>query len=48
MHALTLRLLTPAQWETAQAEAFKSPPCLGGSEEDKAYREAMARENPNA
>ena len=30
LHALSLRALTPAQWEREQA-SFESPPCLGGS-----------------
>lgn len=31
LHALTLRLLTPAQWEAQGGAPFVSPPCLGGS-----------------
>ncbi len=31
LHALTLRALTPAQWESEGAQDFMSPPCLGGS-----------------
>jgi BolA-like protein 1 len=31
LHALTLRALTPAQWEAEGSAGFKSPPCLGGS-----------------
>ncbi|MEZ4313807.1 MAG: BolA family protein [Polyangiaceae bacterium] len=31
LHALTIRALTPAQWESDGASGFKSPPCLGGS-----------------
>jgi BolA protein len=31
VHALTIRALTPAQWETEDPSAFRSPPCLGGS-----------------
>lgn len=31
LHALTIRALTPAQWEADGAANFKSPPCLGGS-----------------
>ena len=30
LHALTLRLLTPAQWDAGE-RAAASPPCLGGS-----------------
>jgi BolA-like protein 1 len=35
LHALTLRALTPAQYEAEGAEGFQSPPCLGGSKHDK-------------
>lgn len=35
LHALTLRALTPAQYEAEGAEGFQSPPCLGGSKQDK-------------
>jgi BolA protein len=31
LHALTIRALTPAQWEQEGAAGFQSPPCLGGS-----------------
>ena len=31
LHALTIRALTPAQWEAEGAAGFRSPPCLGGS-----------------
>jgi stress-induced morphogen len=31
VHALTIRALTPAQWEQAGGAGFASPPCLGGS-----------------
>ncbi|HSN98093.1 MAG TPA: BolA family protein [Candidatus Nanopelagicales bacterium] len=31
LHALTLRLLTPAEWEKQSDVTFRSPPCLGGS-----------------
>jgi stress-induced morphogen len=34
LHALTIRALTPAQWEADGAAGFKSPPCLGGSKAD--------------
>ena len=30
VHALSIRALTPAQWDEGQ-RAFASPPCLGGS-----------------
>jgi BolA protein len=33
VHALSIRALTPAQWEEGE-RAFKSPPCLGGSKAD--------------
>lgn len=31
LHALTLRALTPAQWQEDGAAGFQSPECLGGS-----------------
>jgi BolA protein len=31
LHALTIRALTPAQWEKDGAQGFVSPACLGGS-----------------
>lgn len=31
LHALTIRALTPAQWEADGAASFQSPACLGGS-----------------
>ncbi|MBK8257487.1 MAG: BolA family transcriptional regulator [Polyangiaceae bacterium] len=34
LHALSIRALTPPQWETSGAANFKSPPCLGGSKAD--------------
>jgi stress-induced morphogen len=34
LHALTLRALTPAQWEAEGAAGFQSPACLGGSKHD--------------
>lgn len=34
VHALSIRALTPAQWEADGATGFKSPPCLGGSKHD--------------
>src|SRR4029079_12419587 len=36
VHALTIRALTPAQWEGGGAEGFASPPCLGGSKNARA------------
>jgi BolA protein len=34
LHALTIRALTPAQWQSEGASSFQSPPCLGGSKAD--------------
>lgn len=34
LHALTLRALTPSQWEAEGAAGFQSPACLGGSKHD--------------
>ncbi len=34
LHALTLRALTPAQWEAEGASGFQSPACLGGSKSE--------------
>jgi BolA protein len=34
VHALTMRALTPAEWERGDAEGFVSPQCLGGSKHD--------------
>ena len=34
VHALSLRTLTPAQWQGEQP-SFVSPPCLGGSKADR-------------
>ncbi len=34
VHALSIRALTPSQWEADGASDFKSPPCLGGSKHD--------------
>jgi BolA protein len=31
VHALTMRTLTPQQWEAQGAAGFESPACLGGS-----------------
>jgi BolA-like protein 1 len=31
LHALTVRPLTPEQWQQGGADGFVSPPCLGGS-----------------
>jgi stress-induced morphogen len=36
VHALSIRALTPSQWEADGAAGFKSPPCLGGSKSDAA------------
>jgi stress-induced morphogen len=36
VHALTIRALTPAQWEADGAAGFTSPPCLGGSKKAEA------------
>ncbi len=38
LHALTIRALTPAQYEADGAAGFQSPACLGGS---KAARSAL-------
>lgn len=34
LHALTIRALTPSQWEADGAAGFESPKCLGGSKHD--------------
>lgn len=34
LHALTIRALTPTQWEADGAAGFQSPKCLGGSKAD--------------
>ena len=36
LHALTLKLMTPPEWEKAQADGFQmqSPPCFGGSKRE--------------
>ena len=31
LHALTIRAITPAQWQAQGGEGFQSPKCLGGS-----------------
>jgi BolA protein len=31
LHALTLRAMTPEEWERQGGAGFQSPPCLGGS-----------------
>lgn len=36
VHALTIRALTPVEWEADGAAGFKSPPCLGGSKKAEA------------
>lgn len=36
LHALTMRLFTPGEWETAKADfEMISPPCHGGSKHDR-------------
>ncbi len=30
IHALALHLFTPGEWETAQHQSLRSPPCRGG------------------
>ncbi|APR76540.1 Cell division protein BolA [Minicystis rosea] len=34
VHALSIRALTPSQWEAEGAAGFVSPKCLGGSKAD--------------
>jgi len=34
VHALTMRTLTPAEWESGGAAGFESPACKGGSKAD--------------
>jgi BolA protein len=34
LHALTLRAMTPEEWERQGGAGFRSPPCLGGSKSD--------------
>jgi BolA protein len=34
VHALTMRTLTPAEWESGGAVGFESPKCHGGSKAD--------------
>lgn len=36
LHALSIKALTPAQWQEQQGQSFQTPPCLGGSKHDKA------------
>lgn len=36
LHALSIRALTPAQWEEQKGVPHETPPCLGGSKHDKA------------
>jgi len=31
IHALTLHLYTPAEWQDSESGAPQSPPCMGGS-----------------
>ena len=40
LHALTIRAMTPDEWERQGGAGFRSPPCLGGS---KAEAEAKPR-----
>lgn len=35
VHALTLRLFTPAQWAASGQPPFTSPPCLGGGKGER-------------
>jgi BolA-like protein 1 len=35
LHALTVRALTPEEWEKDGADGFISPECRGGSKHDK-------------
>ena len=36
IHALTMKTLTPAEWEAAGGEATNpAPPCMGGSKHDR-------------
>lgn len=36
LHALTMRLFSPGEWETAKADfEMESPPCHGGSKHDR-------------
>lgn len=36
LHALTVRAMTPEEWEKNGAEGFISPECMGGSKHSKA------------
>ncbi|MCC6555847.1 MAG: BolA family transcriptional regulator [Polyangiaceae bacterium] len=31
MHALSIRTMTPEEWERQGEDGFRSPPCMGGS-----------------
>lgn len=31
LHALTLHLFTPVEWQQKSSQNFQSPPCMGGS-----------------
>ena len=33
VHALTMKLQSPAEWEAQGSGTFRSPPCLGGSKQ---------------
>ncbi len=35
LHALTIRALTPEQYDSGGAASFQSPKCLGGSKADR-------------
>lgn len=34
LHALSLRALTPEEWQKTQEDEFQSPQCLGGSKKN--------------
>ena len=34
LHALTMRTLTPDEWQRSQGSVSESPPCLGGGKAD--------------
>lgn len=35
IHALTMYLYTPEEWQEKQGDSFVSPPCLGGSQSEQ-------------
>jgi BolA protein len=35
LHALTIRALTPEEWQSLPTDSFVSPACLGGSKHDQ-------------